>query len=159
MATIRLLPLAYLSLLAFPFVAANPVDIARQIGIPCGPNICIGGTVCCNRSCGVCTKPGDKCLPVICPQASETGAVQAAASPAEKRQPEPQDIPRPGQCGPKKCGASQRCCNAACGHCVGLLEVCLPQVCDREVGAREVGSDDPPADGMERANGGRSGEE
>jgi len=157
MAAIRLPTLAYLFLLALPFVAATPLDITRQVGISCGPNICTNGTVCCNRSCGVCTKPGEKCLTVICPQAGDTGTVEVAAPPAEKRQPEPQGIPRFGQCGPKKCGVSQRCCNAACGHCVGLLEVCLPQVCDREVSGREVGSEDP-ADGMERANGSGSGE-
>lgn len=27
--------------------------------VECGPNTCIGGQVCCNESCGICTEPGD----------------------------------------------------------------------------------------------------
>ncbi|KAK0627379.1 hypothetical protein B0T14DRAFT_397303, partial [Immersiella caudata] len=86
----------------------------------CGRNVCAIGQVCCNRSCGTCTPPGAKCLTVICPQVEES---------VEVAKREPQEIPRLGQCGTKRCGLGQRCCNAACGHCVGPFEVCLPRVC------------------------------
>ncbi|KAK0742745.1 hypothetical protein B0T18DRAFT_327927 [Schizothecium vesticola] len=132
---LRLLVFTLLSLVLPTSILATPLSTTRQVGIPCGPNVCTNGTVCCNRSCGTCTKPGDKCLAVICPKV----VVEAAPVAAEKQKR--QDIPRLRQCGSKKCGMGQRCCNAACGHCVGPFEVCLPSVCDikleRDIRGRE----------------------
>ena len=115
MVNLRIVALTWLCpLLLTSTVIANPVG---GIGIPCGKNVSTNGMVCCNASCDICTRPGDKCLAVICP-ATDGG-------PAEKRQ----DIPQLGQCGPKQCGPNQRCCDPACGYCVYAFEVCLPQMC------------------------------
>lgn len=35
-------------------------------GTTCGPSLCTGGTVCCNRSCGICTPPGGMCIQIFC---------------------------------------------------------------------------------------------
>ncbi|KAL7559207.1 hypothetical protein ACA910_014766 [Epithemia clementina (nom. ined.)] len=34
--------------------------------IPCGPVICVDGDVCCNESCGICTKPDYSCTQIFC---------------------------------------------------------------------------------------------
>src|SRR5690348_3211390 len=79
-------------------VVATPVSTTSSvdIAIPCGTKVCTGGFVCCNASCSICAPKGDKCVEIFC-------------SPLpEKRQ---EDVPQPGQCGPKVCGPNQRCCN------------------------------------------------
>lgn len=35
-------------------------------GEPCGKNVCGPGLVCCNASCGICTKPGMVCTQIAC---------------------------------------------------------------------------------------------
>ncbi len=35
-------------------------------GTSCGPNTCIGGQVCCNVSCGICSEPGGFCTQEAC---------------------------------------------------------------------------------------------
>ena len=32
----------------------------------CGPNVCAPGEVCCNESCGICTKPNGLCTQQLC---------------------------------------------------------------------------------------------
>ncbi|KAK4449780.1 hypothetical protein QBC34DRAFT_437849 [Podospora aff. communis PSN243] len=93
--------LTYLLLLPLSVVLATPLDnTPRQIGLPCGRNVCTNGQVCCNRSCGVCTKPGDKCLTVICPQVQED--VEVA-----KREPEESRRQIGSQCGNKAVSQTQ----------------------------------------------------
>lgn len=115
MTTLRTLTIAWLGLfLSAAVAAATPAP--AEIGIPCGKNVCTRGLVCCNASCGTCTKPGDKCLAVICPQ-------------TDKRQ---EDAVGPRvRCGLRECLPGQRCCNPSCGYCVYPREVCLPQTCPR----------------------------
>jgi hypothetical protein len=46
--------------------------------IPCGQNVCHGGNVCCNPSCGICAAPQGMCMQQFCdtPKTSE-GAQEA----------------------------------------------------------------------------------
>lgn len=39
---------------------------ASEVKIPCGPNTCNKGEVCCNASCGICTQPGFACTQEAC---------------------------------------------------------------------------------------------
>ncbi|MFT3921666.1 MAG: hypothetical protein QM778_03950 [Myxococcales bacterium] len=41
-------------------------DDASASGQACGKATCAEGTVCCNASCGICTKPGQVCTQVAC---------------------------------------------------------------------------------------------
>jgi hypothetical protein len=34
--------------------------------VSCGRRTCAGGYVCCNRSCGICTAPGNACIQIAC---------------------------------------------------------------------------------------------
>jgi hypothetical protein len=34
--------------------------------VKCGNNVCTGGDICCNASCGICTKPGMFCIQIAC---------------------------------------------------------------------------------------------
>ncbi|KXX80385.1 hypothetical protein MMYC01_203278 [Madurella mycetomatis] len=88
------------------------VEVVIPGDTPCGRNVCARGMVCCNESCGTCTKPGGSCLDVMCPD-------------AEKRQ----DLPGTIQCGTRRCAPNQRCCDPLCGHCVLPFEVCRPRLC------------------------------
>ncbi|GAB1317922.1 hypothetical protein MFIFM68171_08132 [Madurella fahalii] len=117
-------------------IDGGPVCVPVPIpgGTPCGSNVCAKGLVCCNESCGTCTKPGGKCLDVMCPK-------------AEKRQ----EIPRPGECGPNRCRPNQRCCDPLCGHCTFPFEICRPRICPRPVERGEPKGDDD-SENMERAN-------
>ena len=73
-------------------------------GKPCGPTTCGSGTVCCNASCGICTKPGMACIQIAC-------------EPAGKK------------CGPNVCAAGEECCNESCGICTPPGGVCTQQFC------------------------------
>jgi hypothetical protein len=35
-------------------------------GVTCGKNTCASGEVCCNASCGICTKPDSACIQIAC---------------------------------------------------------------------------------------------
>ncbi|MSP61072.1 MAG: protease complex subunit PrcB family protein [Myxococcales bacterium] len=39
---------------------------AAAAPVKCGNATCTGGMVCCNASCGICTKPGDFCIQTAC---------------------------------------------------------------------------------------------
>lgn len=101
------------------------VEVVIPGGTPCGRNVCGRGLVCCNRSCGTCTKPGDSCLDVMCPS-------------VEKRQ----DLPGTIQCGTRRCAPNQRCCDPVCGRCALPFEVCRPRLCHAgDVGRGESNED------------------
>lgn len=42
-------------------------------GEACGPATCRAGEVCCNESCGICTKPGGFCTQQVCGEPEPTG--------------------------------------------------------------------------------------
>ncbi|MGK3958980.1 hypothetical protein WMF38_38725 [Sorangium sp. So ce118] len=44
-------------------------EAEQEIGSqPCGSNVCTGGTVCCNASCGWCVPKGMMCIQIACSQ-------------------------------------------------------------------------------------------
>ncbi|KAK0633982.1 hypothetical protein B0T14DRAFT_395263, partial [Immersiella caudata] len=67
----------------------------------CGPTICEKGLLCCNASCGVCTKPGQACT-------------QQACGP---------------RCGKILCPWGETCCNDSCGYCTKPGEGCTKEFC------------------------------
>ncbi|KAK0654751.1 hypothetical protein B0T16DRAFT_395625 [Cercophora newfieldiana] len=71
-------------------------------GSVCGPTICAQGLVCCNASCGTCTKPGMACTQ------------QACLGP---------------QCGKIYCPFGETCCNPSCGYCVKPGGGCTKELC------------------------------
>ncbi|KAM7202217.1 hypothetical protein V8F33_002934 [Rhypophila sp. PSN 637] len=75
-------------------------------GISCGPTTCAAGDVCCNSSCGICTKPGGACIQLFC------------------------EPPRK-QCGPNLCAADEDCCNESCGICTPKGGFCTLQFCTK----------------------------
>ena len=40
-------------------VVGVPAEEEESVGVPCGVNICLGGQVCCNESCSICTYPDE----------------------------------------------------------------------------------------------------
>ena len=48
-----------------PVDAAPFVDSATGEVVPCGPNVCLAGEICCNEECGVCAFP-DECMDFGC---------------------------------------------------------------------------------------------
>ncbi|KAK3392685.1 hypothetical protein B0H63DRAFT_456392 [Podospora didyma] len=86
--------------------AINPLPPRKQ----CGPTLCAVGDVCCNSSCGICTKPGGFCTQQFCepkPPLSGDGII----------------------CGATVCAAGKVCCNASCGICTDPEAACTQQVC------------------------------
>ena len=81
---------------------------AGRGGEACGDVTCGRGEVCCNASCGICTKPGGACTQQAC------------------------EPPTGGPCGPVDCAAGQECCNESCGICVEPGGVCTQQACEGE---------------------------
>lgn len=70
--------------------------------------------VCCNESCGICTKPGGACILKLC----VTGP----------------------KCGPALCPVGETCCNESCGICTkpgGACPMigCLPEPVGEKCGA------------------------
>ncbi|KAL2265237.1 hypothetical protein VTJ83DRAFT_6337 [Remersonia thermophila] len=68
----------------------------------CGPAICPRGRVCCNKSCGICTKPNQACT-------------QQACNP----------------CGNKVCPVGRVCCNESCGICTEPGDACILKLCKK----------------------------
>jgi hypothetical protein len=77
--------------------------------VPCGSATCVGGDVCCNESCGICTPPDGACTMQLC-----------------------SDEPPPGEgvaCGPNVCATGEVCCNESCGICTPPGGACTRQLC------------------------------
>jgi hypothetical protein len=72
----------------------------------CGKTTCQDGYVCCNASCGICTRPGGVCTQEACVDDLST------------------------KCGRTTCGKGLVCCNASCGICTPPNGACTQQVCD-----------------------------
>jgi hypothetical protein len=80
----------------------------------CGSATCDTGEVCCNASCGICTKPGQGCTKQFC--VDDDAGVDAGGTKGES-------------CGPSTCAAGQVCCNESCGICTKPGGVCTQQFC------------------------------
>merc|ERR1712019_74861 len=70
--------------------AAGQTSCEEVVRAECGPNTCEIGEVCCNESCGICTRPGGFCTKQFCGEEEE----------------ENDDGER---CGSKTCGSDERC--------------------------------------------------
>lgn len=79
--------------------------------VTCGSVVCDYGEVCCNSSCGVCTKPGDQCTQQVCEQPPITDEPVVT-------------------CGSVTCAAGEVCCNSSCGVCTKPGDQCTQQICD-----------------------------
>lgn len=77
--------------------------------MPCGINTCNVGEVCCNPSCGTCTRPGEGCDERAC-----SGAIT---------------YPESQSCGMQTCNAGLSCCNPSCGICAPPGETCSQAPC------------------------------
>lgn len=86
----------------------NAALAATGQSIPCGPNTCNAGDVCCNPSCGVCTAPGASCNTTQCDN--------------------PITYPTSQMCGMATCNDGSVCCNPSCGICTAPGASC-PQSC------------------------------
>lgn len=108
--------------------------------IQCGPSVCKAGQVCCNKSCGICTRPGGFCKKKSCGVKSgrtrnttttnvtirirnttTTAAITPLALTAEKRVI---------TCGSSVCEPGQVCCNPSCGICAYPGHSCIDLHCD-----------------------------
>lgn len=74
----------------------------------CGPVTCPRDFSCCNASCGICTRPGDKCSQTVCGMPMTPDSVG---------------------CGPTTCNVGELCCDPACGQCIAPGEPCVPGQC------------------------------
>jgi hypothetical protein len=83
-------------------VKPDPTLTPRPL-VKCGWNTCAVGDVCCNESCGICTKPGGFCTQQFC---------------------------TPTKCGRTECAGGQVCCNASCGICTPPGGFCTQQICN-----------------------------
>ena len=87
---------------------APPVPLVQ-----CGSAQCPEGEVCCNASCGTCTRPGELCSQQVCGMSTYPGSVL---------------------CGLNECNVGEICCNASCGTCARSEAECDPnQECDNPV--------------------------
>lgn len=91
-------------------------------GQECGDTRCGAGEVCCNDSCGICTKPGEGCILLACEPGGGGGS-----DPGDPGDP---DDPPGQQCGDTVCGAGEECCNASCGTCVPAGGACDQRACE-----------------------------
>ncbi|KAK4116125.1 hypothetical protein N656DRAFT_774328 [Canariomyces notabilis] len=73
----------------------------------CGKTVCAAGLICCNASCGICTKPGMMCTQQACND----------------------DGPKGEKCGSVFCKPGTECCNPSCGTCVAPGKGCTKQLC------------------------------
>ena len=80
-------------------------------GVSCGPKTCARGQVCCNESCGVCTKPGGACPAIGC-------------------EPEPDGGTGVELCGHVICAPGLECCNESCGTCIAPGGGCTDILCE-----------------------------
>ena len=85
---LSLVCLAFTSLAAFTGCQGPPEDDAtdsesseesliRRGVRPCGNKLCAPGLVCCNASCGICTRPGESCIQQYCGPTPDDDAVSA----------------------------------------------------------------------------------
>jgi hypothetical protein len=77
--------------------------------VPCGPNTCNTGLVCCNPSCGTCVAPGATCDTSLCSN--------------------PITYPASQSCGLTTCTIDSVCCNPSCGICTAPGESCSQRAC------------------------------
>lgn len=123
---------------------AKPLADPKVGGVQCGPRTCSNGDVCCNESCGICTKPGGFCIQKYCgPKPVPCGPNNCAVgqtccnescgictAPGGKCTEQLcKPVRAPAQCGPTKCPAGQECCNSSCGICTPPGGVCTQQFC------------------------------
>jgi hypothetical protein len=76
---------------------------------PCGMNVCAGGTICCNESCGTCVAPGQSCSKLTCSMP---------------------EVPVSVMCGRNTCSVGEVCCNLSCGICAAPGAACDQRICD-----------------------------
>ncbi|EGS17143.1 uncharacterized protein CTHT_0074750 [Thermochaetoides thermophila DSM 1495] len=88
-------------------INGKPVCLPISRQQKCGKAVCAPGHVCCNSSCGICTKPGGVCTQQICPDI-ELQPVEPAPT-VDKREDivkiEEPELPavKPTKCGPTLC--------------------------------------------------------
>ncbi|KAK1827426.1 hypothetical protein QBC39DRAFT_361877 [Podospora conica] len=96
--------------------------------VKCGKNTCGEGEVCCNDSCGICTKKGGACTLQWCgPMPGEVEKPPKATLPVLP--PKATFAPVGQKCGRNVCGAGQFCCNSSCSQCAPLGGGCTMQFC------------------------------
>jgi hypothetical protein len=80
----------------------------EEAPVPCGPETCAPGLVCCNPSCGFCAEAG-----ASCPQYSCASVL----------------FPSSSYCGTNTCNVGEVCCNPSCGTCVRPGQSCDTAPC------------------------------
>ena len=85
----------------------NICELKEIEEVPCGKNVCTGGAVCCNPSCGICTPPDFACIQIACID---------------------EDVP----CGKNICTGGDVCCNESCGTCTPPGDDCMQMLCVEE---------------------------
>ena len=134
-------------------------DDGNKNGVQCGSNTCAEGEVCCNESCGICTKPGEGCIELFCQ--GDGGKLppydpcdgKSCGDPCSPCAPGDQDCSAPavemfcndqGKCGAHDskcgsgggevcgdvvCGDGEWCCNESCSMCAPEGEGCIEIAC------------------------------
>jgi len=114
-------------------INGKPVCLPISRQQKCGRAVCAPGHVCCNSSCGICTKPGGVCTQQICPDI-ELQPVEPAPT-VDKREDivkiEEPELPavKPTKCGPTLCAPGYECCNESCGICTKPGQGCHKMLC------------------------------
>lgn len=116
---------------SLPVLTLTPVVRKEAVEEPvkCGKNVCGEGEVCCNSSCGVCTKKGGFCTLQYCGPVDEE-VVEPPAKPTTLPPKEPILVGE--KCGRNVCGKGQFCCNSSCSQCAPLGGACTMQFCGHE---------------------------
>ncbi|KAK0735280.1 hypothetical protein B0T26DRAFT_737653 [Lasiosphaeria miniovina] len=86
-------------------INGNQAKCVLDKGEICGITVCAADLVCCNPSCGICTRPNMACTQQVC------------------------EVPPQKQCGTKLCPTGQVCCNSSCGICTPPGGFCTQQFC------------------------------
>jgi hypothetical protein len=112
-------------------------------GVQCGPKVCRRGEVCCNESCGICTKPDEWCTLQFClgPQCGSSWCASGEVccnescgicTPPGGVCTQQACLPTTGpQCGPNTCAVGEVCCNESCGICTPPDGACIDLFCGR----------------------------
>jgi hypothetical protein len=79
--------------------------------VACGSSTCNVGELCCNPSCGTCTRPGQACD-------------------SSRRCGSEVQFPESQMCGMQTCNVGLVCCNPSCGICAPAGEPCSQETCD-----------------------------
>jgi len=141
----RTVPLALSCLLAIVAACATssePVVETAASDISC-PGIC-GDDTLCRLPTGGCTEACNPCMcearggfvdPSCAQTADESPAeiaaeTTAAAAQVSTAEPGASIVIGGGQCGPNVCAAGSYCCNAGCGTCARVGDLCTEQVCE-----------------------------